>query len=95
MLHQVKDLSMEERRAVERLLGRSVAEDETVSIKSVSSSVIVNAKLSPDQRHAALQRLDQYFAKVDAARHEVSAEEEEAILAEALRSARPAANPLH
>jgi hypothetical protein len=95
MLHQVKDLSIEERRAVERLLGRSVTEDETVSIKTVSPLAVVNSKLSLDQRQAALQRLDQYFAKVDTARQTVSPEEEEAILAEALHSARYAAKPLH
>ena len=34
MLHHVKDLSPEQRRAVENLLGRPVAEDESVSIRT-------------------------------------------------------------
>jgi hypothetical protein len=41
MLHHVKDLSPEQRRAVENLLGRPVAEDESVSIKGIRPSAII------------------------------------------------------
>lgn len=95
MVHHVKDLSSEERRAVERLIGRPVAEDERVSIKSVRPSAIVDTELSPEEQRVALARLDRYFAKVDAQRKAVSAEEEEAILAEALRSVRNDSRPVH
>lgn len=37
MFHDVKDLSPEQKRAVESLLGRPVAEDESVSIKRHSA----------------------------------------------------------
>ena len=95
MLHHVKDLSREERRKVERLLGRPVAEDEAVSIKSVKPSAIVDAGLSPEQRQVALERLDAYFAKVDARRQPVSVDEEEAVITEALLSARRDREPVH
>ena len=95
MLHQVKDLSPEERRAVENLLGRPVAEDESVSIKGIRPSAIIPAPLSPDERKEAIQKLHQYFAKVDVQRKPVSEAEEEEIINEALRSTRPSYRPIH
>lgn len=35
MIHRAKDLAPEQRRAIESLLGRSVDEDETISIRTV------------------------------------------------------------
>ena len=76
MLHHVKDLSPDERRAVENLLGRSLDEDESVSIKSIRPSAIIPPRLAPEQRQEAIEKLRQYFAKVDAQRKPVSEEEE-------------------
>jgi len=67
-LHNVKDLSPEQRRAVENLLGRSVEEDESVSIKSIRPLAIVPPRLSSEERTEALAKLRRYFAKVDAQR---------------------------
>jgi hypothetical protein len=94
MLHHVKDLTPEQKRAVEDLLGRPVAEDESVSIKSIRPSSIISPQLSPDERDAALEKLRRYFAKVDAQRKPISAAEEEEIINEALRSARPDYRPI-
>ena len=85
MLHRVKDLSAEQKLAVERLLGRSVSDDESVSIKALHSSVILPSRLSDRERKEALEKLRRYFAKVDAQRKPATAEEEEAIVNEALR----------
>lgn len=89
MLHRVRDLSPEQKLAVESLLERSVSEDESVSIKALTSSAIVPNTLSDGQRKEALAKLNQYFARVDARRKPVSEEEEEGIINEALRSTRP------
>lgn len=95
MLHHVKDLSPEERRAVESLLGRPVAEDEFVSIKGLRPSAIIPPQLSPDERKKAIEKLCEYFAKVDAQRSPVSQAEEEEIINEALRLTRPDYRPIH
>jgi hypothetical protein len=94
LLHHVKDLSPEERRAVENLLGRPVGEDESVSIKGIRPSAIIPAELSPDEREQALEKLRQYFARVDAHCNPLSEAEEDEIINEALRSARPNYRPL-
>jgi hypothetical protein len=95
MLHPVKDLSPEDRRAIENLLGRPLDEDESVSIKSIRPSAIIPPRLTPEERKEAIKKLRQYFAKVDAQRKPVSAEEEEAIINEALRSVRRDYRPIH
>jgi hypothetical protein len=95
MLHNVKDLSPDQRRAVENLLGRPVAEDESVSIKGIRPAAIVPPRLSSEERSEALANLRCYFAKVDAQRKPVSEAEEAEIINEALRSTRPNYRPLH
>ena len=94
MIHAVKDLTPEQRTMIERLLGRGVAEDETLSIKSVRPPVITEPDLSPEARAAARERMDKYFAKIDSQRKPVSEEEEEEIINEALRSTRPGYRPV-
>jgi hypothetical protein len=95
MLHHVKDLSPEQRQAVENLLGRQVAEEESVSIKGIRPSSIIPSRLSPEERKEALERLRRYFAKVDAQRKPVSEVEEEETINEALRSTRPNYRSIH
>lgn len=88
MFHRVRDLSPEQRHAAEILLGRPVSEDETVSIKSLDPSVIIPSGLSPDERVKALRSLNERLAG-----SEISAEEEGAIVDEAMRSVRPNYRP--
>jgi hypothetical protein len=95
MLHQIKDLSPDQRRMVENLLGRPVADDESVSIKGIQPSTILPSQLSPGERKEALEWLHRYFAKVDAGRKPVSEAEEEEISNEALRSTRPGYRPVN
>ena len=94
MLHRVKDLSPEQRLAVEALLGRAVANDETVSVRAITAATMIPSRLSQEERAEALRRLDGYFVKVDAGRKPVSDEEEEAVLLEAMRSVRPHYRPV-
>jgi hypothetical protein len=37
MIHKTKDLSPDQKMAIERLLGRSVGEDEAISIRTLKS----------------------------------------------------------
>jgi len=94
MLHRVKDLSPEQKLAVEALLGRAVSNDEAVSVRAIVPAAIIPSKLSQEERAEALRRLDRYFARVDARRKPVSQEEEEAIFMEAMRSVRPHYRPV-
>jgi hypothetical protein len=92
MQYEVKDLSPEQKRAAEILLGHPVSEDEAVSIKSLGPSTIVPSKLSPEERIEALRALNDRFSKV---RHpDVTEDEEEAAVNEALRSTRPNYRPI-
>ena len=95
MVHHVKDLSPEQRRTVETLLGRPVTEDESVSIKGIRPSAIIPPRLSLEERQEAIEKLRGYFAKVDAQRSPISEAEEEEIINEALRSTRPGYRPVH
>ena len=93
-MHRVKDLSPEQKLAIESLLGRAVSEDDAVSIRTLAAAAITPSQLTDAQRAAALERLNRYFACVDAQRQPVSHEEEEATLNEALRSTRPSYRPV-
>jgi hypothetical protein len=94
MLHRVKDLSPEQKHAVEALLGRPVSNEEAVSVRAIVPATIIPSQLSHEERVEALRRLDSYFAKVDARRKPVSEEEEEAIFMKAMRSVRPNYRPV-
>jgi len=93
MLHRVKDLSPEQRRAAEILLGHPVSENEAVSIKSLDPATIIPSRLSPEERIAALRDLDERFASRPVP--EVSVEEEDALVREAFHSTRPDHRPVN
>jgi len=92
MIFQVKDLSPEQRQAAEILLGRSLSEDEAVSIKSLGPSTVIPSKLSPEERISALQALNERFGR--SAPPDISEEEETSVANEALRSIRPNYRPI-
>jgi hypothetical protein len=88
MIHKAKDLSPEQKVAIESLLGRQVLDDEAISVRAIEPSV-----LSDQQKHELAEHLRKYFAEVDARRHPGSAEEAEDILTAAIRSNRPGYRP--
>jgi hypothetical protein len=90
MTHCVKDLSVEQKSAVESLLGRPVSDDESIMVKAFAPSPSVN----PEERRAAIESLKHYFAHVDANRQPASDEEEEEVITEAIRSVRPNYRPV-
>jgi cytochrome P450 len=82
MLHHVKDLSPEQKLTVESLLGHPVSEDESVSIKSFRASEIIPSGLSDSERREALQRLEEYFVRLDSKRKAVDDEEADEVINE-------------
>lgn len=88
MVHRAKDLSADQRSAVESLLGRPISEMETVSVSAFELPAI-----SEPQRQKVAEDLKRYFAEVDANRKPVSADEADEIITEAIRSSRPGYRP--
>ena len=84
MIHKAKDLSPEQKVAIESLLGRQVLDDEAISVRAIEPP-----PLSAQAKHELAEQLRKYFAEVDARRRPGSAEEAEEVLTEALRSSRP------
>jgi hypothetical protein len=67
MIRDVKDLSPDQKMAVESLLGRPVLERETVSVQAFQPPAI-----SDQRRQEIVGALRQYFAGADAKRQPVS-----------------------
>jgi hypothetical protein len=84
MIRNVKDLSPDQKMAVESLLGRSVTEQETVSVQAFQPPT-----MSDQGRHEIVGALRQYFAEVDAKRQPISDREAGDIINEAMRNSRP------
>jgi hypothetical protein len=83
MIRDVKDLSPDQKMAVESLLGRPVSEQETVSVQAFQPPAI-----SDQRRREIVGALRQYFAEVDAKRQPASAREDDDIIDEAMRDSR-------
>jgi L-lactate utilization protein LutC len=84
MIHKAKDLSPDQKAAVESLLGRQILEGEAVSVRAFGPPA-----LSHKRRQEIVDSLKRYFAQVDANSKMVSAEEAEEAITEAMRSTRP------
>ena len=89
MICNAKDLSPDQKAAIESLLGRRVLEDEAISVRAIQPPA-----LSDQRRQELVEQLQKYFAEVDAQRQSISPEEADAIIDEALRSARPHYRPI-
>jgi len=88
MIHRAKDLSPEQKVALESLLGRQVLEDESISVRAIQP-----AALSDSQKREMAERLKTYFAEIDSRCRPSSAAETEDAAAEAIRSTRPGYRP--
>jgi hypothetical protein len=88
MIHSAKDLSADQKKAIESLLGRRVLDDEAISVRAIQPPA-----LSDQRRQELVSDLKEYFAEVDARRNAGSADEAEEILNEAIRSTRPRYRP--
>lgn len=90
MIHKAKDLSQEEKLALERLLGQAISDQEEISVRLLKPT----PEVSPERRRQILDGLRSYFSEVDSQRKQASAEEADEILNEALRSTRPNYRPV-
>ena len=86
MLHKVRDLPMEARGVVENLIGRTLTEDETFSIRTMR--VRKDGADATAAREAA-NRLEQYFAEIDSQHTPVTEDQAAAAIDEAMRHTRP------
>ncbi len=84
MICDAKSLSADQRSVIETLLGHSVREGETVSIRTFDS-----AQVPYSRKLEISDELSRILAEADASRRKVSPEEAEDIVAEAIRSVRP------
>jgi hypothetical protein len=91
VVHSVKDMSDDQRLAVESLLGRQLRDEEKVSIRPIPVT-----KDAPhlSRRLEISEAMRDYFARVDEQRKDVPDEEIEAAIDEALRHARPSYKPV-
>jgi hypothetical protein len=88
MIHHAKDLSVDQKAAIESLLGRRVLENEAISIRAIEPPAV-----SDRRRREQTAELRKYFSDVDALRQPGSPEEAEEVLTEAIRSSRPGYRP--
>lgn len=79
-----KDLSPEQRIAIESLLGRTVSEREAVTIRAYEPPVV-----SLQRRGEIIAGLESYFSTLDAARTPTDPSEADEVFAEAMRQSRP------
>jgi hypothetical protein len=84
MAYSAKDLSPEQRLAIESLLGRSVSEGEAVTIRAYKP-----VALSAECRDQIIAGLESYFAGLDLARVPMDQAEADAVFEEAMRQTRP------
>jgi hypothetical protein len=83
MILKARDLSPEQRSAIESLLGRPLMEGEEVSVRAFESP-----NLSVQRKKELVRKLNEYFAEVDAHREPHSPREVEKIQNDAMKSVR-------
>jgi hypothetical protein len=83
VIYRACDLSPDERRAAETLLGHALAEDEMVSVRTSKGRLLKQA-LTGDAREQTFQRLFDRIDRTAAKAEDVPAEEVEAAIDEAV-----------
>jgi hypothetical protein len=85
LIHKANELKPQTRAAVEAELGRSLRDDEDVSIMAFPR----HDAPTGDARREASQKLEAYLKRIDGQSAKRSDEETETALSEALKNARP------
>jgi hypothetical protein len=72
MIHSVKDLSPDQKQAIESLLGRPISEDEQVSVRTLPASPEWLMSIQQDARKKGTDKLttEEIDAEIAAARRE-------------------------
>ncbi len=95
MLRREEDLSPQQRLALESLLGRTLQSGEEVYISASNPATIIPSSLTPPQRQQSIELLKKHFADIAAKSNpNVTPDEEDGILVEAMRSVRPDYRPV-
>ncbi|MFN0102841.1 MAG: hypothetical protein ACKV2U_12210 [Bryobacteraceae bacterium] len=89
-LHSARSLSPSVRSALEQLLGRTLSDNEAISVRAYQP----HEAPSPAQQRAIAGELNQYFAMIDEKCKDIPEGEREEILDEAIRSVRPGYRPM-
>lgn len=84
MIHEARDLSPEQRAAVELLLGRPLDEKEAVCVQAFEP-----VPVSEQQRREVSAELRKLLAEVDVSLRLAAGQNSEEIFVEAMRSSRP------
>ncbi len=86
MLHKVSDLPMDARAVVESLIGRPLAEGESVSIRPIHfEKEGANAQAADE----AADRLERYFTEIDEQHPAIAQSEIDSAIDAAMRKVRP------
>ena len=85
LIHKANELQPQTRAAVEAELGRSLQDDEEVSIMAFSA----HDAPSGEARREAVRKLESHLKRMDSQTAKSAGEETEAALNEALRNVRP------
>jgi hypothetical protein len=85
LIHKANELKPQTRAAVEAELGRSLNDDEDVSIMAFSP----HEAPTGEARREAGQGLEEYFKRIDSCSSNVAEEKAESALSEAIKKVRP------
>jgi len=89
-LHSSKQLSPRVRSALEEVLGRTLREDEAISVRAYEPQETASA----EQEYAQNNELRRYFAALDERTKDIPDCEQAEIIEEAIRSVRPGYQPI-
>jgi len=90
-LHSARKLPVPVRSALEQLLGRPLNDDEAISVRAYGPQEAPTL----EEQAAIAEQLRHYFARIDERAADLSDNEQEEILDEAIRSVRPGYKPIH
>ena len=89
-LHSARKLPQPIRIALERLLGRTLSDNEAISVRAYQPYEAP----SPEQQRQLTGELHSHFARIDERTKDIPDSEREEILDEAIRSVRPGYRPV-
>ena len=89
-LHSARKLPQPIRIALERLLGRTLSDNEAISVRAYQP----HEAPSPEQQRHLIGELQSHFARIDERTKDIPDSEREEILDEAIRSVRPGYRPV-
>jgi len=90
MIRSAKELSADQKLAIESLIGQELSEHDNISVRKITPP----PHLTAERRREIVDGLRKYFAQVDAQRRPMSDEGAEEVINDALRSIKPTYRPI-